>query len=165
MSILSGVNVLFKPNDTRPPFSYDCAQCLHQYLSIPNRWNRDGWNKNTVCVFPAGAADVYLSPATLRCFHNTSTLSWCFTSTEDVWLIRDGNLVLNSFTAPACIISLLKTAHTDVSSTFSGSITNLISILYVLLKIFSHANAKRKTAKLKDLKFCTFIGFQVPSWQ
>ena len=124
--------------------------------------------KYCVCFFPAGAADVYLSPATLRCFHNTSTLSWCFTSTEIVWLIRDGNLVLNSFTAPACIISLLKTAHTDVSSTFSGSITNLISILYVLLKIFSHANAKRKTTKttkLKDLKFCTFIGFQVPSWQ
>ena len=124
--------------------------------------------KYCVCFFPAGAADVYVSPATLRCFHNTSTLSWCFTSTEIGWLIRDGNLLLNAFTALACKISRLKTAHTHANSTFSGSITNLISILYVLLKMFSHANAKKKTTKttkLKDFQFCAFIGFQVPYWQ
>ena len=118
--------------------------------------------KYCMCFFPAGAADVYASPATLRCFHNTSTLSWCFTSTEIVWLIRDGNLVLNAFTALACQISRLRKAHTHANRTFSGCITNLISILYVLLKMFSHANAKKKTTKttkLKDFNFFRFYRF------
>ena len=80
-----------------------------------------------LCVFfPAGVPNVYVSPATLRCFHNTSTLSWCFTSTEIVWLIRDGNSVLNSFTAPACKLSRLKTAHTHANRFYNKSNFNIV---------------------------------------
>ena len=40
---------------------------------------------------------------------------------------------------------------------FSGAITNLLSILCVLMKILSNANAKKKTKRFKDIIFRTFI--------
>ena len=52
------------------------------------------------------------------------------------------------------------------NSIVSGVITNLFSVLSVLMKILSHATAKKKTKRLKGLNFRTFIGrFQVTSWQ
>ena len=36
---------------------------------------------------------------------------------------------------------------------FSGTITHLLSVLRVLMKIFSHASAKKKTKGLRDVKF------------
>ena len=40
------------------------------------------------------------------------------------------------------------------------------SVLCVLMKILSHASAKKKTKILKGFKFGTFIGrFQMTSWQ
>ena len=43
-------------------------------------------------------------------------------------------------------------------SIFSGPVTHLLSVLRVWIKILSHAGAKKKTERLKDLKFRTFIG-------
>ena len=37
-------------------------------------------------------------------------------------------------------------------------VTNLLSILCVLVKICSDADVKKKTKRLKDVKVCTFIG-------
>ena len=42
------------------------------------------------------------------------------------------------------------------NSTFSCSITNLISILCVLMKFLSHINAKSKTKRTNNFKFRTF---------
>ena len=84
---------------------------------------------------------------------------------------------INLFTAPACSISGLKSTHTRLKTVFSGPITNLISIVWILMEIYSHANAKKQKQKhnnkqtkpqerLKHFKFPTFIGcFQVTSWQ
>ena len=77
--------------------------------------------------------------------------------------------LVNPFTAPAGETSGLKSAHTvtPANSRFSaGSITNLISILRVLLKILSHINAKNKTKRMNNFNFRTFIvRFQVTSWR
>ena len=52
------------------------------------------------------------------------------------------------------------------NSIFSGPMTHLLSVLCVSVKILSHASAKKKTKRLKDFKFRTFIGgFQVTSLQ
>ena len=52
------------------------------------------------------------------------------------------------------------------NSVFSGPVTSLFSVLCILMKILSHANAKNKTKRLKDFKFCTFVSHsQVTSWQ
>jgi len=74
--------------------------------------------------------------------------------------------MFNPFTSPACKTSGLKSAHIHASKQYIfRSITNLISILCVLMKILSHANAKKRK-KLDDFKFRTFIvRFQVTSWQ
>ena len=54
-----------------------------------------------------------------------------------------------------------------VNSIFSGSLTHLLSVLCVSMKILSHASAKKqKQKRLKGFKFPTFAGrFQVASWQ
>ena len=41
---------------------------------------------------------------------------------------------------------------------FSGPITHLLSVLRVLMKIFSHASAKNETKGLKEVKFRILIG-------
>ena len=51
--------------------------------------------------------------------------------------------------------------HMPANGIFSGHIANLLSILRVLIKILSHAIAKKKKKEKKrpnDLNFCTFIG-------
>ena len=55
-------------------------------------------------------------------------------------------LVFNPFTAPACKISGLKDARTPLlkKSIFSSPVTHLLSVLCVLIKILSHASAKKK---------------------
>ena len=54
---------------------------------------------------------------------------------------------LNPFTAPACKLSGLKDAQTRLrNSILSGPITHPFSVRCVLMKILSHANAKKKTA-------------------
>ena len=50
------------------------------------------------------------------------------------------------------------------NSLFSGPVTHLFSMLWVLMKILSHANVKKKTKMPKSFKFRNFIGcFQVTS--
>ena len=56
--------------------------------------------------------------------------------------------------------------HASANSIFSGPITRLLSMLWVLMEILSHASAKKQTKRLKSFKFGTFMGrFQVMSWQ
>ena len=51
---------------------------------------------------------------------------------------------INHFPAPACKISGLKDAQTHLQTVyFSSPVTHLLSMLYVLIKILSHANAKK----------------------
>ena len=51
------------------------------------------------------------------------------------------------------------------NSLFSGSISDLLSVLSILMKSLSHASAKKKTKRLKGLELCTFNGgSQVASW-
>ena len=50
---------------------------------------------------------------------------------------------VNPFPATACKISRLKSVqYMPVDSMFNGTIRNLLSILSILLEIFSHAYAK-----------------------
>ena len=108
---------------------------------------------------------------------------------------------INPFTARACNISGLKDAGTRLqacyipvkhvifrsSMLYSGPVTHLLSVLCVLMKILSHASAKRKTKGLTvfhdalrprrrddllgtgwaySFKFCTFMCcFQMVSWK
>ena len=66
---------------------------------------------------------------------------------------------INPFTAPSCKLSGLKDERKrPQNGIFSGLITNLFSVLCVSMKILSHASAKKKTKRLKDVKFPTFIG-------
>ena len=41
---------------------------------------------------------------------------------------------------------------------YSGPIIHLLSVLRILMKILSHASAKKKTKGLKDVKFRILIG-------
>ena len=67
---------------------------------------------------------------------------------------------INPFTAPSCKISGLKNARKrPKNSIFSVLITDLFSVLCVLIKILSHASAKKRPKGLKGLKFRTFISF------
>ena len=63
---------------------------------------------------------------------------------------------LNPFTASACKLSGLKVHGHPANSLFSGSISHLLSLLCVLIKILSHSSAKKKTEKLKGFDFRTF---------
>ena len=66
--------------------------------------------------------------------------------------------LLNSFTALGCKISELKSGQTLLLKVdFVGSITNLISISCVLIKILSHIAAKKKTKRLKDSNFALLL--------
>ena len=52
---------------------------------------------------------------------------------------------VNPFTAPACKISWLKKhTYTPANSVFDGPITNLLSILCILIEILSRAHAKEE---------------------
>ena len=59
---------------------------------------------------------------------------------------------LNPFTAPACKISKLKDAGTRLQtlSTFSGPITQLLSMLCVVMRVPSYASAEQKTKRLNN---------------
>ena len=46
--------------------------------------------------------------------------------------------------------------HAPVNSTFSGSITHLLSMLCILMKIPSHTGAKKKTKRLRGFQTCYF---------
>ena len=59
---------------------------------------------------------------------------------------------LNPFTAPAC------KRFRAANGVCSGPVTNLTSILSVLIKIRSHAYTKKRTKRVKDFKVCPFIG-------
>ena len=60
----------------------------------------------------------------------------------------------------------VKCMHASANSIFSGPVTHLLSMLWVLMKTISHASAKKKTKRVKRFKFGTFIdSFQVISWQ
>ena len=76
-------------------------------------------------------------------------------------------IVFNPFTAPACKISGLKDEWMRLQkSMFSNPITHLLSMLYIVMKILLHVSGKKKTKRLKGLRFLTFIGsFQVTYWQ
>ena len=51
------------------------------------------------------------------------------------------------------------------NSLFSGSISDLLSVLSILMKSLSHASAKKTTKRLKGLELCFFNGgSQVASW-
>ena len=78
------------------------------------------------------------------------------------------NSFFNPFTAPACKISGLKIGQTRLlsDSICSSPITNLILILRLLMKSFHVLMQKKKTRRLHDLKFRTFIGcLLVTLWQ
>ena len=49
--------------------------------------------------------------------------------------------LINPFTAPACKISGLKSAYTSADSIFEGPITNLLSVLCILVEILAHSHA------------------------
>ena len=71
------------------------------------------------------------------------------------WIVQQ---LLNPFTAPVCKISEPKIAQTLLLKVyFWGSITNIISILCVSIKILSHIIAKKKTKKLKDSNFALLL--------
>ena len=48
--------------------------------------------------------------------------------------------------------------YTPAASIFDGAITNLLSILYILTEILSHAHAVEDKS-MNDFKFDTFIGY------
>ena len=55
---------------------------------------------------------------------------------------------------------------TDAPENGVGPITHLLSLLRVVMKVLSHASAKKKTKRLKGFKVRVCIGsFQVKSWQ
>jgi len=53
-------------------------------------------------------------------------------------------MFLNPFTATACTISGLKNATTHLQTIFSGHTAHLLSMLCILMKILSHASAKKE---------------------
>ena len=59
---------------------------------------------------------------------------------------------LNPFTAPACEMSKLKDAGTRLQtlSIFSGPITQLLSVLCVVVRVPSYASAEKKTKGLNN---------------
>ena len=64
---------------------------------------------------------------------------------------------MNPFTAPACNISGLKVhTCTSANSIFDGPVTNLLSILCILVEILSRAHAKGAKS-LNDFKIGTFL--------
>ena len=67
---------------------------------------------------------------------------------------------INPFTAPACTISWLKSAHTCLKTTFSGPITYVLSSMCVWMKIFSLVSAKKKTKRLKDFRCRLLVVFK-----
>ena len=70
-------------------------------------------------------------------------------------------LHINPFTAPVCDISGLKSAHTSLQTAYSLVLQHMFSVLRVLIKFCSHADAKN-IKRVEDFKFCTFMGhFQV----
>ena len=67
---------------------------------------------------------------------------------------EDREVIVNPFIATACKIFGPK----DANSICSGpiGITRLLSLLYIFMKIFSYASAKKKTKKLKCFKLSRF---------
>ena len=75
---------------------------------------------------------------------------------------------INPFSALSCKISGLNDArYAPANSIFSGPVTQLLSALCILMKLFSRASEKNKTESLKGFIFCTFIGllWQMTLWQ
>ena len=57
------------------------------------------------------------------------------------------------FTAPTCKMSGLKDAGTGLqNSIFYGPIAYLLSMLYVVIKVLSHASAKKEKKRLEGFK-------------
>ena len=75
-------------------------------------------------------------------------------------------LQFNPFTPQACKISGLKSARIQYmpeNSIFDCPVTNLLSVLCILIDVLSHAYVKGGRS-LNDFKFGTFIG-RFPAWQ
>ena len=65
--------------------------------------------------------------------------------------------IFKSFIAPACNISGMKIAQTRLLRVHCfGSIANLILILYVLIKLFSHASEKKRNRKDEEFQISHF---------
>ena len=56
---------------------------------------------------------------------------------------------INHFTAPACTVSGLNDARTRLQTVYFPILWHLFSVLCVLIKILSHATAKKETKRLK----------------
>ena len=65
---------------------------------------------------------------------------------------------INPFTAQPVKLRAEICTDAPAHSIFSGPVTHLLSVLYILMKIHSHASAKEKTKRLKGFQFCSFIG-------
>ena len=68
------------------------------------------------------------------------------------------SVILNAITALAHTVSGEKDQcmHAPENSLFSGPTAHLLSMLCVLVKIFSNAGVKKKTKRPKGFKFGTF---------
>ena len=76
-------------------------------------------------------------------------------------------VAFNPFTALISMYNFRADRYTQThtNSVFFGPVRQLLSMLCVSIKIFSHAGAKKKRKRLKGFKFGVFIGgFQVTSW-
>ena len=82
---------------------------------------------------------------------------WCFTAEYSAR--KCGGLT------PACNIFGLKVHLTSLQnipeSILSGSISRLLSMLHLLMKVLSHAGAKKKTTRLKGLTFWAISTFSL----
>ena len=78
--------------------------------------------------------------------------SWCgYASCQ----VQVGSLLTPSVPQPVKLPGW-KCTDMPVNSPFSGSKSHLPSVFCVLMKILSHASAKKKTKRLKGLEFRTF---------
>ena len=55
--------------------------------------------------------------------------------------------VTDSLTLTPSLPKHVKCMHASANSIFSGPLTHLLSVLWVLMKILSHASAKKKTKR------------------
>ena len=80
-------------------------------------------------------------------FQSASTL-WFGQIAWYVYVLRE---CLNPFTAPACKMSGLKTVHTSLQMVYFPvpCITNLLSVMYILIEIFWHAKARNKKVYIR----------------
>ena len=75
------------------------------------------------------------------------------------------SLLLTPSLPQAVKLRVERCTDAPANSIFSSPITQLLLMLCVVMKVLPHASAKKKTKRLKGVKFHTFSGrFQVTSW-